>query len=931
MLAVAPVAFAPRRAPLPPSPACLPLPRAPGSPSPLVPASAAGRASRAEASLLLLYDLPREQCLAARLAAATPSLAFPAAVAGVDDTCGALRPLPNATYCLDGVGVGVRGEGRASAALLSEEPIGAAIDALDRSQAMTFEAWLSVRSSRLAAGVVQPILALTSADAAAALGGSGCAEHQFDFLLAQQGGGLRLELSSSLAGRRHSWSCLQLQADAASPHAAALLAGGELNHIAVVAEASRPLRVYVNGAPLPSLFVQPTLTIDAAALPVSPQFAAWRREHRLAVAPLMARAPAASAWGGELHLVALHAAALSAEEVAQNYAAGVRDSAPLAFAQTVFVAEDSGVQIRLEGDDPFDRRHGLPTTAPLAFSVTSLPARGALFTAATAPSPLTPSLLPFRLAAADVWYTPPRDAASASNRTEDAVDSFGFAVHDGTQSSLAAAVSIVVLPVNDPPRPLPQTIDAFAAIPRRFNLTAADVDSAAAVASLLSLPAYGQLYASLELPPLAVGAAVSSPLYYLSLDGPAREGGGEAKLLYVDNFTFTACDDQGSCASDGATVSVRVLNSLVAHADEAEAEEEEPLVLRLRGEDMRGHAVDVQITSLPSHARLYQCTPPPPAAPPPPPTPLSPPPPTPLPPPPPSPPPHAACCTAAACLLSPIAAGELLSDSSSRVVLLPNADYFNCAAAACVHAAAAADGFSFRVLSADGSSSAAARLALFVRNANDPPVLSAPPPPPLRQYRLEPLAPLRLLDPDGDDEEWRVSLSVAHGFLSLPAAALGRLWFDEGEGTDDARLTFTGKPSAVNEALGGALYRALHVRNDSLTVVVEDPAGSEGRLVGTVPLLVEQAEPWATAPDELRLPTSGLIAMAVAVGSILLLGGLQLLHLRAGPTSYGVLDDSDADATAGEDDPRLHTPPTAKPSAKSPKQEYGPNYKTAAA
>ena len=127
--------------------------------------------------------------------------------------------------------------------------------------------------------------------------------------------------------------------------------------------------------------------------------------------------------------------------------------------------------------------------------------------------------------------------------------------------------------------------------------------------------------------------------------------------------------------------------------------------------------------------------------------------------------------------------------------------------------------------------------------------------------------------------------------------ALAAIWFFEGEGTDDPHMRFRGTPSAVNAALRGALYRSLHEGNDTLSVHVADPAGSELRLAGTIELLVGPPQPFAKIPDELRFPVTGLIAITIAIVSTALLAVSRLLEPLFAPDAsaaagaYGLLNE----------------------------------------
>ena len=146
------------------------------------------------------------------------------------------------------------------------------------------------------------------------------------------------------------------------------------------------------------------------------------------------------------------------------------------------------------------------------------------------------------------------------------------------------------------------------------------------------------------------------------------------------------------------------------------------------------------------------------------------------------------------------------------------------------------------------------------------------------------------------------------------AESLSTVWFVEGEGTDDQLMRFRGTPSAVNAALRGALYRSLHEGNDTLSLHIADPAGSELRLAGTIELSVGPPRPFATIPDEIRFPSTGLIAVTIALVSTLLLAVSRLLEAspifaplfapEASRAGFGLLDEDNA--TAGDGAPYSH-------------------------
>jgi hypothetical protein len=161
------------------------------------------------------------------------------------------------------------------------------------------------------------------------------------------------------------------------------------------------------------------------------------------------------------------------------------NDAPVASAQSVSTAEDTGKAITLAGTDA--------DNDPLTFKVTSLPAHGDLYVGSDATGHhIVAGDLAYSLSGSGVFYVPAADYNGS--------DSFNFKANDGTVDSAAAAVSITVTSVNDAPSGADKTVSTdedtafmFAASDFGFSDTSDSPANALAAVKITTLPAAGSL------------------------------------------------------------------------------------------------------------------------------------------------------------------------------------------------------------------------------------------------------------------------------------------------------------------------------------------------------------------------------------------------------------------------------------------------------
>jgi VCBS repeat-containing protein len=231
------------------------------------------------------------------------------------------------------------------------------------------------------------------------------------------------------------------------------------------------------------------------------------------------------------------------------------NDAPVAANQDVSTNEDTAQAITLaatdvEGDS-------------LTYSVVAGPANGTL--SGTAPN---------------VTYTP--------DANYNGPDSFTFKANDGTVDSSTATVTLSVMPVNDAPNAVPQSVTTAEDIAKAITLVATDVDGDALTYAIVTGPMNGTL------------TGTAPDLTYT----PAADYQGP------DSFTFKAND--GIADSNTATVTLTVTaanDAPAAAADKYMTLQATPLMVAAPGvlsndTDPEGDALTAELVTGPSHGTL---------------------------------------------------------------------------------------------------------------------------------------------------------------------------------------------------------------------------------------------------------------------------------------------------------------------------------------
>ena len=165
-------------------------------------------------------------------------------------------------------------------------------------------------------------------------------------------------------------------------------------------------------------------------------------------------------------------------------------------------------------------------------------------------------------------------------------DVFTYQVCDSEGICDEAAVSIAVLPVDDPPVANDQSVTAEEDTPLGITVTATDPDGDALNYTILSGPTHGTISAFDP----AAGELVYTP---------------DEDYHGIDSFTFTACDPDGLC--DTATVSIIVEpvdDPPIANPQDLITPEDTPLSITVAGSDADNDPLTYNILSGPSNGTI---------------------------------------------------------------------------------------------------------------------------------------------------------------------------------------------------------------------------------------------------------------------------------------------------------------------------------------
>lgn len=196
----------------------------------------------------------------------------------------------------------------------------------------------------------------------------------------------------------------------------------------------------------------------------------------------------------------------------------IRNTSPTLAAQLLSTAEDTPLQIALSGQDA--------DGDPLTYSILQAPNHGTL--SGTLPNPT---------------YTPAADYGGP--------DGFTFRANDGLADSVPSTVALTVLPVNDAPVAIGQTVTLDEDTPVQISLSSHDADGDALTYSVGTPPAHGSLSgsgASLTYSP-AVNFNGRDSFTFMVNDGTVGSEPSVVELVVnsVDDPSTGGC----SCASSG--------------------------------------------------------------------------------------------------------------------------------------------------------------------------------------------------------------------------------------------------------------------------------------------------------------------------------------------------------------------------------------------
>ncbi len=226
----------------------------------------------------------------------------------------------------------------------------------------------------------------------------------------------------------------------------------------------------------------------------------------------------------------------------------INDS-PIALTQSVSTTQETPVLINAASD---------PDGDPLTFTYTLPPAHGSL-----------------TQSGGNLTYTPAMGYQGP--------DSFQFSVSDGILTSAEATISITVLPPNEPPVALSQSLNTPEDATLGITLAATDVDNNPLSYSIVSGPTNGVLSGS---------GATRTYTPTLNYNGP-------------DTFTFRAND--GLANSNVATISLTVTpvnDAPTAQPQSVTLDKNTAVQITLSGTDLEGDTLTYNVVSAPTHGNL---------------------------------------------------------------------------------------------------------------------------------------------------------------------------------------------------------------------------------------------------------------------------------------------------------------------------------------
>lgn len=228
------------------------------------------------------------------------------------------------------------------------------------------------------------------------------------------------------------------------------------------------------------------------------------------------------------------------------------DDAPAAESWTYAGSEDTAVNVRLTGRDV--------DSTDLSYAVVTPPAHGTLSGAA-------PNLV----------YTPHADYAGN--------DSFTYAATADGLSSAPATITLRLAAVNDPPRPVDQTLTMLEDGSVSFSIGAVDVDSSTLVYFNAALPADGRLTGT---------------------TGTSRSYTARANAHGTRTFTFHVSDGLASAYGTITFIITPVNDAPVARADFVATAVNQALDLPVLANDVDvdGDALTIRQVSEPAHGQI---------------------------------------------------------------------------------------------------------------------------------------------------------------------------------------------------------------------------------------------------------------------------------------------------------------------------------------